>query len=130
VPTFKFGKIVRDKTLDKIQSSEGRAVKEYLTTEDLIQALKDKLIEEAHEVNDATQPIDLTEELADVIEVVHGISKAAQIPFSEIEKSRLAKKKERGGFEEGLYIESATFDEGHKLTQYCRAQPEKYPEIK
>lgn len=130
MPTFKFEKIVRDKTLDRIQSGGGNAVKEYLTTEDLIQALKDKLIEESNEVDGAMQPIDLTEELADVIEVVHGISKAAQIPFSEIEKSRLAKKEERGGFEEGLYIESATFDEGHRLTQYCRAQPEKYPEIK
>ena len=128
MPTFKYDKIVRDKIYDTIVSAGGQAVKKDLTPKQLVNALKDKLVEEAFEVQGATHPLDLTEELADVMDVIHGLSKAVGISMEAIEDKRLSKRQERGGFENGVYIKHATFDKDHEITKYCRDRPEKYPE--
>ena len=65
--------------------------------------LKQKLKEELAEFEEAHDP----EELADILEVVHGLSACIGIPMNELEKVRLAKVKSNGGFEKGIFLIAA-----------------------
>jgi predicted house-cleaning noncanonical NTP pyrophosphatase (MazG superfamily) len=51
------------------------------------------------------------EELADIQEVVHGILQSMGKTFDELEKVRLDKKRERGGFENQVFLESILLDD-------------------
>ncbi len=92
-------------------------------------ALLLKLIEEAAEVRTATDQQEIIAELADVLEVVDGLCKAYSISLSEIKQIKEEKYKTRGGFEQGLYIETLQMDESNPKVDYFRASPDKYPEI-
>jgi predicted house-cleaning noncanonical NTP pyrophosphatase (MazG superfamily) len=70
----------------------------------LVLALKQKLVEEAFEALDATSGEELISELADVLEVLRGLSKVLEVDFDRIESDRKAKKKRRGGFEDGYML--------------------------
>lgn len=116
-----YNKLVRDKMIDvykhdvanKISASDYAV--HYLSREETLEKLKDKLLEEAQEVFDAYEKEDKThlkEEIADVIEVIDAILYHNNLELSEVLAIRDAKKAKRGGFEEGLYLESITyFDE-------------------
>ena len=47
------------------------------------------------------------EELADILEVVHGLAACIGISINELEKIRLAKVKSNGGFEKGIFLVAA-----------------------
>jgi len=66
--------------------------------------LKDKLIEEVQEVIETN----ITEELADLLEVVHAICKYRWISLEEVENIRQEKKNKRGGFEKKIILEKLT----------------------
>ena len=116
-----YNKLVRDKMIDiykhdvanKVSASD--YVIRYLSREETLEKLKDKLLEEAQEVFEAYGKEDKThlkEEIADVIEVIDAILHHNGIELSEVLAIRDAKRVKRGGFEEGLYLESITyFDE-------------------
>ncbi len=118
-----FNKLVRDRMIEIYEhdvankiSASGYAVK-YLSPEETLVSLKDKLLEETQEVFDAYDHADKTalkEELADVIEVVDAILYHNKLLLSEILAIRDAKKEKRGGFEKGLFLESIDyFDTDH-----------------
>lgn len=116
-----YNKLVRDKMIDiykhdvanKVSASDYSV--RYLPREETLEKLKDKLLEEAQEVFEAYGKEDKThlkEEIADVIEVIDAILYHNGILLSEVLAIRDAKKLKKGGFEEGLYLESITyFDE-------------------
>lgn len=116
-----FNKLVRDKMIDiykhdienKLSASD-YSVK-YLTPQETLAVLKDKLLEEAQEVFEAYDKEDKTElktELADVIEVIDAMLYHNGISLEEVLKLRDEKKARKGGFETGLYLESIDyFDE-------------------
>lgn len=49
---------------------------------------------------------DKPEELADILEVLRAVAETKGITFDELEKMRVKKKEERGGFEKGIILES------------------------
>lgn len=113
-----YNKLVRDKMVDiynhdvanKVSASD-YAVR-YLSREETREKLKDKLLEEAQEVFDAYGKEDkahLKEEIADVIEVINAILYHNDLRLSDVLAIRDTKKARRGGFEEGLYLESITY---------------------
>lgn len=65
--------------------------------------LKEKLIEEAQEVFQAHSKIELTEELADILEVVYTLAEENQINLIELENIRKKKCQTKGGFKERRY---------------------------
>lgn len=116
-----YNKLVRDKMIDIYKhdvenkiSASGYSVL-YLTPEETLEKLKDKLIEETEELFEAYNKEDkghLKEEIADVIEVIDAILHHNGIPLQEVLELRDKKKLKRGGFETGLYLESIDyFDE-------------------
>lgn len=63
--------------------------------------LRQKLIEEAHEIVGATDRESLIEELADAQEVIIALTKHHKISISDIEVRRQKKLSDKGGFERG-----------------------------
>jgi predicted house-cleaning noncanonical NTP pyrophosphatase (MazG superfamily) len=95
------GKLVRD-GIPEIMRREGKAPKvEEIRGERLRIALKDKLIEEAQELQASA---DIREELADVLEVLDAIMDAYGLDEAEIQSIRRKKREERGGFDKGFFL--------------------------
>ena len=125
---FRCNKLGRDKSLQGFESEGLIAHYKILAGKELCHELKHKLIEEAEEVKDTQELGELTAELADVLEVIDGLCKAYGIDADELARIKEEKKRERGGFEEGFYVEAIEMDESSPKVKHFRASPEKYPE--
>jgi len=102
-------KIVRDKIPALIEARGERTKTLHLVGDALVDALRQKLVEEAFEALDAKSGPDLIGELADLQEVVRALCRELGVSTSDIEAEREKKEKRRGGFEKGLMlIETAT----------------------
>jgi predicted house-cleaning noncanonical NTP pyrophosphatase (MazG superfamily) len=116
-----YNKLVRDKMIDIYKhdvenkiSASGYSVR-YMEREETLERLKDKLLEETHEVFEAYGKEDKThlkEEIADVIEVIDAILFHNDIKLEEVLALRDAKKEKKGGFETGLFLESIDYFNG------------------
>lgn len=127
---FFCNKLGRDKDLAIDKAAGIQATHRYLDKQELQNALKKKLIEEATEVTTAMSKEEIISELADVQLVIDGLCKAYGIEKSEL----LAKKddhyQKRGGFETGYFVEYIEMAEDNPEISYFRA-PEnanRYPE--
>lgn len=126
---FKVAKLIRDKQAEKMDKY-GMSYKIHtMDTEEFKAQLNEKIMEEALEVTEATTKTDLTEELGDVFEVLLAIAKANEIDFGEVEKMRLAKRAEKGGFDDRVYNEYSEVKEGTEPYNYMIKNPHKYPLI-
>ena len=95
------GKLVRDQ-IPEIMRREGRHPEvEQINGDRLRTALKDKLIEEADELQHAE---DITEELADVLEVIEALITAYNLDPERVNTIKTDKKNNRGGFTAGWYL--------------------------
>ena len=99
-----YNKLVRDEVADAIIEHGERAQTVKLTGNALVVALKQKLVEEALEAFDAEPGEELIGELADVMEVLLGISDHLGLSIETIESERREKQKTRGGFSRGLML--------------------------
>lgn len=128
---FKCGKLVRDNIpqlcVEKDNSTAGTRV---LTSEEYKLALKKKLLEEAQEVVDANTQLDVKEELADVLEIVHAMATIHELTFGEIENARCLKAQKNGGFAGHLYLEYIDIQSDNLKVEYYLSNPDKYPLIK
>lgn len=129
---FKIGTLVRDKMPERIKKLGGHVESYCLDSEDYSHHLKNKLKEEVEEVLEAPSPKDLKEEIADILEVLQALAKTEGLQWEHIEKKRIQKQNERGGFKKGLfaeYVEVEAEDDDHPVVEYCLANPKDYPEI-
>ena len=100
-----YNKLVRDRVPEIISSKDGQPITRKLSKLEFKQELNKKLQEEVAEfLADESM-----EELADILEVVHGILQSQEKTFDELEKIRLDKKQKRGGFEKQIFLESVWF---------------------
>lgn len=126
---FKIAKLIRDKLPD-IRTKEGYVFElRYLQGQEHINHLKLKLLEEAAEVQEATIKSELTEEIADVLEVIHALAAANDISLEDIEIKRKEKAEMRGGFTQGTYCAYMDIPADHPAVKKFQAMPNKYPEI-
>ena len=103
-----FNKLVRDKIPEIIKNNGGNPEFEILNDESYVESLKEKLFEECKEVINAKTKQEITEELADVMEVMLCIGKIYGIDFEDIEKTRKIKNEKRGSFESRIFLKSST----------------------
>ena len=95
-----YNKLVRDNIPDIIQNKGERCVVDFLTDEAYLAALEKKLDEEVKEFHfDKT-----AEELADILEVVYALAAVQGYTAEDVEAIRLAKKKEKGGFDKKIFL--------------------------
>ena len=97
-----FNKLVRDKIPSIIEGKGEVANVHTANEEEFREKLHLKLKEEVEEfLQDES-----AEELADVFEVIYKIAEVHKIDIKEVEKIRLRKKEEKGGFEKQIILES------------------------
>lgn len=99
-----YNKLVRDRIPDLIRRKGEQVEVVRLKGEALLEALRQKLVEEAFEAFDAKSWAEIAAELADVQEVISGILEAIQVTDAEIEAERAEKEKKRGGFHRGIML--------------------------
>lgn len=128
---YKFlqNKLWRDKAPDLMRAQGSIIHVESLDDEEYEEQLKIKLAEEMQEVIVASTTKELIEELADVYEVIDALCALHNISIDEIHAVQAKKRDARGGFYERQFVTIAEHCAGSYGEQYCRAQPDKYPEI-
>ena len=101
---IRYDKLIRDKIPEIIAKAGKEAVTEVIPEGEIKNALDRKLMEEVQEYLDSESEGEMQEELADILEVLHGIASFTGISWDGIEEKRLAKREERGGFEKRLCL--------------------------
>ena len=126
---FKANKLVRD-CIPTIIRAQGVTVADYILDDiAYIASLKNKLIEEASEVQQATSRAELIEELADMYEVLNALQKATAMSSEEIEHSRKEKAVVKGAFNQKVFVDYFEMDQENPVINYYRARFKEYPEI-
>lgn len=127
---FKQEKLWRDKLPAMMEANYGSIIHiKPLNDTEYDQELRIKLQEETAEVVEAKSHKNLIEELADVCEVIDALCALHGISKEELEKVQSDKRELRGGFYERAFVTVAEHPAGSYGDLYCRAQPDKYPEI-
>ena len=98
--SIQYDKLVRDKIPEIIRQAGKQPITGILSQDDIAAALNRKLQEEVQEYLESGS----VEEMADVLEVLHGIAFHKGISWDEVESARIHKRDERGGFEKGIRL--------------------------
>lgn len=101
-----YPKLIRDKVPEVIAKNEGRQAATRTLDDDaeFLRFLLKKIVEEANEVSRAENTLQLTEEIADVHEVLAAILKLKGIALDDVRNAQKKKREERGGFEKRLLM--------------------------
>ncbi len=115
MPRKEYNKLVRDKIPDIIAKNGGVASVKTLDDNNFRVELYKKLLEELHELVVAVKLDNaeiskqtlgnILEELADVVEVIHAITRMHGLTTDAVDAKRLVKRQQRGGFEKRVYLE-------------------------
>ena len=95
-----YDKLVRDKIPEVITAAGKHPVTDLMPKQEMKAALDRKLQEEVQEYLESHS----IEEMADVLEVLHGITFHMGVSWDTIEQERIRKREERGGFEKGIRL--------------------------
>ena len=98
--TTHYDKLVRDNIPTIVEAAGKIAVTDIIPPENMQATLDRKLQEEVKEYLESHS----VEEMADILEVLHGIAFHSGIDWNQIEAERLRKSEERGGFEKGIRL--------------------------
>lgn len=99
-----YNKLVRDKILEIIETDGLAYNARMLESSKLLTEVRAKMIEEAKEFQAADTINESVEELADILELLHTALNVLGVSYEELEKVRLQKRVERGGFEKAIYL--------------------------
>ena len=95
-----YNKLVRDLIPEIIAESGKKCSIEILNNEEYIKAIDAKLDEELAEYHNDQN----IEELADLLEVIYAAARARGYSIEELERIRVAKAQERGGFDKRILL--------------------------
>ncbi len=98
--TVNHNKAIRDRIPEIIEQSGSKYNVKTLSDEEFLIQIEKKLSEEVVEYQNDKKP----EELADILEVIYKIAQLKGIPKEDLEKIRIKKLEERGGFEKNLFL--------------------------
>lgn len=129
MPTFQFNKLVRDGLPALYERLGEKTTFRTLRGHTLRLALTDKLQEEVAEYSTATTKEERLKELADALQVVRSLAELDGHEFSAVEHLRQLRERERGGFKDGIFVETITLDPDDPWVDYYKNEPEKYPEL-
>jgi len=99
----KHNKLVRDKIPDILARSQSQYLVEQMTEVEYLQALREKLVEEAQEAANASQE-EILFELADLYEVIDTLALANNLTKETIIAAQQKKREEKGGFEKRIRL--------------------------
>jgi predicted house-cleaning noncanonical NTP pyrophosphatase (MazG superfamily) len=125
---FQLNKLVRDKFIAVYSALGEKPIYRYLGPEEHTRQLIRKVAEEASELSIAP-PQKLAEEIADIEQVLDDLKTVLNIQKSDILSIKQTKKKDKGGFRKGLYIETLQLNDEDPWVQYYRKEPKRFPEL-
>ena len=96
----KFNKAIRDKIPEIIQKDGHTCNIQTLSDEKFLVEIEKKLSEEVAEYQNDKNP----EELTDILEVIYRIAQLKGISKEELEKIRIKKLQDMGGFDKNLFL--------------------------
>ena len=100
---IEYNKLIRD-LIPEIIEAEGKPYSlETMSEAEYLQALHEKLVEEAQEAAKAA-PEGLATELADLFEVMDALMAAQGLELSTVRQIQAKRREERGGFEKRLRL--------------------------
>ena len=107
-------KLVRDR-IPEIIAAEGKNVCcRVLRGDELKKALKAKVIEEAQEIANAETLEQISEEIADLLEVLRALRLAYGIDETDLQNIQMRKLVLKGGFSYGYFLESVEVRDANK----------------
>ena len=95
-----FNKVIRDKIPEIIQKDGHTCNVQVISDEKFLLEIEKKLSEEVTEYQNDKTP----EELADILEVIYKIAQLKGISKDELEKIRVKKLQDSGGFDKNLFL--------------------------
>lgn len=101
------GKLIRDKVPQLVREAGGSIETRTLDEPEFDAALRNKLIEEAHEVADAPRDV-LLEELSDVLSVLEELGALHGHSLAAVTDAASAKRRTAGGFDQRLFSQRFT----------------------
>jgi predicted house-cleaning noncanonical NTP pyrophosphatase (MazG superfamily) len=94
-----YPKLVRDRIPEVIKETTGKEVKtRIMEDEEYRKFLLKKVEEEAHELENAEDKEHITEELADIMELIDTILETNGLSLEDVRKVQKAKAEKKGGF--------------------------------
>ena len=99
-----YNKLVRDRIPEIIENDHKTCVTRKLNDDEYLKCLKNKLLEECHEVMNA-EGEDIKKEIADVLEVLEALENTLQINQQEIMSMKEKKAHNNGAFDKKIYLE-------------------------
>lgn len=129
MPKFIMNKLIRDKLVPKFEKHQQRATYKPLNHQELLESLREKIIEEAHELPTDGNTEELIAELADVYQALADFERLNNIGHAAVEAMMVRKFEEKGGFEGGHFVTEIELPEDDPWNDYFRKDPAKYPEI-
>lgn len=101
-----YNKLIRDKIPEIIRADDAVPEIRELNRGEYLQALKDKIVEEAEELQEEEGKKEILKEMADVYEVLRTLAAAHDITLEDVRNAADKKKEDRGGFKKRLFLES------------------------
>jgi predicted house-cleaning noncanonical NTP pyrophosphatase (MazG superfamily) len=126
---FQQNKLWRDNLPARMEAMGSIIHTKHLSDAEYDAELRSKLLEEVEEVRASHSAEALLQELADLCEVVDAFCVLHGITKEQLIAAQIKKREDRGGFYGRTYVTLAEHPAGSFGEQYCRAQPEKYPEV-
>ncbi len=130
---FRFNKIIREKPLKKFKSGEGAKHVSIRTKKlspvETREALIEKLHEEVDEIDLADSKEQLTEECADLYEVIETLCQHSQLHWKDVERAKAKKIDDRGRIVPDQYVEYVTLSKDDPKYQYFMSLPARYPVV-
>lgn len=99
-----YNKLVRDRIPEIIENDHKTCVTRKLNDDEYLKCLKNKLLEECHEVMNA-EGEDIKKEIADVLEVLGALENTLHIDQQEIMSIKEKKAHNNGAFGKKIYLE-------------------------
>lgn len=99
-----FGKLVRDKIPENIEKRGENVESSQITGDALLEKLREKIIEESHELYWAHDDEEIIEEIADLEEVLSSYISHRHIDKAKLQQVRERKLENKGGFDNGIIL--------------------------
>jgi predicted house-cleaning noncanonical NTP pyrophosphatase (MazG superfamily) len=103
-----YNKLVRDRIPEVISKSGKQSVTRILSDDEYKLELQKKLGEEIQEYIEAVDDNSAIEELADLLELIHAAGELHGSSVQELERVRINKAEQRGGFKEKIFLVEVT----------------------
>jgi len=129
MPEFKLNKLVRDKLPYDYKKLGQVAKYKELTLAEHKAELINKLIEEADEMKAVGSIDEIKSEIADVQQALDDLIKLYDINPIEINKIQQKKFDKKGGFSNGVFVETIKLNDDDEWVSYYRANSDIFPEV-